>query len=264
MIDGLIIGTRKAGTSWLHSNFLQDPFFSTTVHTKETNYWGSQPRCSINTYSKLFQPNSGFKVECDASLCTDTSTISKLLKLKKYPSIVLILRNPYEFLVSRYIHSVRKAEVSQSCSLNEFFYLPWVQREIDYSNIIGSYKASFKSTFNTIQFEVLQKNPVDFYSRICAYLSPAYVSDIYSPNLDKVNVMRSSKFPFLSTMQTLIATKLRNVGLHQIVNRIKKTNIHSLWESQNSPSNKHILYKKAHEISSPLLEESFNIWNAID
>lgn len=263
MIDGLVIGSRKAGTSWLHSNFLNDPFFSTTFHTKETNYWGTDPRCVDNQYETLFQQDSGvFRVECDASLCTDPATIPKLIQHRLNPSIVLILRNPKDFLVSRYIHSKRKGEISKSTKLDDFLSLKWVQAEINYQGIVDNYKNQFK--INVIKFEHIYDSPHDYYTKICSLLSSDYRSDAsFALDKNKVNQMRTSRFPMLSKAQTSIATSLRNMGFHRLVNTLKKSNIHSTWENQNDQRMKDDLYSEASTLNHDLILQALQTWSEL-
>lgn len=260
MIDGLVIGSRKAGTSWLHANLLNDPYFSTTVHTKETNYWGTNPRCSKLQYNKIFQQNSGsFRVECDASLCTDPITIEKLVNAKVEPSIILILRNPRDFLVSRFIHSRRKGEIANSTQLEDFLMLDWVQAEINYELILNKFTGKFPT--NVLKFEKIHENPYLYYKQVCSCLNSDYQQDEnFVLETNKVNQMRTSRFPILSKAQTSLATGIRNMGFHKLVNSLKKTGIHSFLEVKEDQSSKDNLYIKASNLNHDSLLKSHQIW----
>ena len=265
LVDGLIIGCRKCATSWLHENFLKDEHVSTTLYTKETRFFTAAPTVTIDQYKALFQPcdDKSFKVECDASICYESASVEKIKTHASNVRLVLILRNPYSYLVSRFIHSRRKGEINSDLSIQSFLDLKWVQQELDYAIIINRFQSNFEGNLMTLKYESIDNEDI-FYSTIVNHLSSGKITSSKPPLVDtKVNFMRSSKFPFASQAFTRGASLARSHGLHGIVSKIKNSGIHKIFEVHEKSDSKNTLLKATQSFDSELLLNSYNIWKSI-
>lgn len=264
-VDGLVIGCRKCATSWLHQNFLKDQQVATTLFTKETSFFTSKPTVTPNQYREIFQKsdNSLLKIECDASICYDETATSRIAEYAPSCKLVLIMRNPYDYLISRFVHSMRKGEISKSLTLEEFIDLDWIQEELDYEKISSRFKGAFNKRLLVIQYESIS-NEAHFYSNILSHLSSGVYTDATPPLLNiKVNTMRSSKLPEVSIFITRTAHAARKYGLHKLVSAIKSTNVHKLLEHSESDNSKSLLHQQALNLKSTILKSSYELWSTL-
>jgi len=113
-VSGLIIGTRKSGTTWLYENFRQDPRVVVSDKVKESGFFTGKSNLDTARYHDLFDPKSDLpRLEVDTSVCYASDAPDCIEQYNPQMRIVLILREPGSFLASRHTHSLRKGELSE-------------------------------------------------------------------------------------------------------------------------------------------------------
>ena len=103
-VQGLVVGTRKAGTTWLYENMLEDPHFSLSAKVKESGYFTGDTGLTADAYSDLFSRGGGQRVEIDTSVCYEDTAQDNILQYNEDMKIVVIFREPGEWLRLSLIH----------------------------------------------------------------------------------------------------------------------------------------------------------------
>lgn len=234
MTSGIIIGTRKAGTTWLYENFRRDPRVSVSEVVKESGYFAGSTPMDRKKYGALYPANEqGRRIEVDTSVCYADAAPDLLETYNPEMRVVLIFREPSAFLTSRYIHSLRKGEVSEGSPIEAYESNEWLRRELDYPAIVARFeKFRERGALTVFAYERIKTDPIGFYTEVLVALGVRESSD-FVPDTEPVNVSRSSKLPFASVMFSKGAIAARNLGLHGLVNALKSTGIHKVVEVKN-------------------------------
>jgi len=231
MVEALIIGQRKSGTTWLYENFKKEKDINVSSLVKESNFF-SKGTISTSEYHKLFPSKEGTKVEVDSSILSEASAVDRIKTYNPNMKVIIILREPTDYLISRINHSHRKGELNydSKMQIEEFFMTnDWLLNEIDLSHV-----KRFQKNFSTqiILFEELKKNSDKVYNTIMNFiLEPKgvkFVPQIKNP----INQGRQSSMPLVTEFYTKIAKFLRKRGFHKIVNLLKNSYIRRAIESK--------------------------------
>ena len=67
-VVGIVVGSRKCGTTWLYENFRHDPELTVSKTVKESGFFARPDDRDFEYYEGLFPNKPGKKVEVDASL----------------------------------------------------------------------------------------------------------------------------------------------------------------------------------------------------
>jgi len=265
-ISGLVIGSRKAGTTWIYENLKSNPNFCVSEKVKESGFFTGESGLTYTEYENLFDNyNHGeIKVEVDASVCYSDKFPECIKQYASQSRVILILRNPSEYLVSRYIHSKRKGEIKQNSITEAIKQNEWLRDEIDYPKIVARLSEFKKEQVLILPFEYLLKDPKCFYNDIVVFLSNGCVTtDPQEIIQEKINVARNSKLPFLSKLLSSSAKLVRKLGLHGVVNAFKKTGILRLIDSGIKKNDKELLLTEASKLVMEDFKESLRIWQMI-
>jgi hypothetical protein len=230
-IRGLVVGTRKCGTTWLYENFRVDPQFRVSEKVKESGYFAGAPISDANTYEALLDGATGVHpVEVDTSVCYAPDAANRIMAYNSNMRIVLILRDPAAYLASRYTHSLRKGELNQTTPLQALKQVPWLRAELDYPALIDRFEEFNRAgQLTVLPFAALKKDPVAFYHTVATALGGDGQSG-FCPSLMPVNVARNARFAWLSHLLSNGAKMSRAMGAHRLVNMIKGTGVLSMLE----------------------------------
>ena len=233
-VSGLVIGTRKSGTTWLYENFRNDPAVSVSEKVKESGFFTSKTRLDSKSYEALLPATEeGVGIEVDTSVCYEDAAVDCILKYNPEMQLVLILRNPVGFLESRYVHSFRKGELKESTSVAALEQNQWLRDELNYELILNRFRPfEDMGRLTVLPYELLKERPLDFYQ--LALKGLGVTNSKYEPSLDRVNAARTSQSPFLSTLFSKSAILARKFGAHSIVNMAKSIGFHSAIETKLS------------------------------
>jgi hypothetical protein len=144
--------------------------------------------------------------------------------------IVLILRDPIEYAVSRYLHLARKGQTSQSDISTLVREDNTLNQELDYLAMTSRFR-KFQQTGNllVIPYKILKVDPVLFYQTVKSHLiGDSKIS--YRPDLGRINSSRASKWKFMTKLLSGAAVKARERRLHTLVNWAKSFGFHKLIE----------------------------------
>ncbi len=261
-VSGLVIGTRKSGTTWVYQNLLLDDRFCVSTKVKESGFYAGSSHYDFDEYLDLYDASqSGFLVEVDSSVCYADSAPDKIRQYSPEIKIVLIFRDPKAYLISRFIHSKRKGEIVALTMSKAFHNNEWLRDELNYEKILNRF-ASFadKKQLLLLPFEMLEQSPAHFYDQIINFLSGGAHNASFVPLASKFNVARGSKFPLVSKVLSNSAKIARNWGLHNAVNIAKKTGILKLLERNVSDTYKKELAEEAGILITEYFPTSIKIW----
>jgi len=232
MVKALIIGQRKSGTTWLYENFKKEHLINVSEKVKESNFFSSE-KLSIKEYHQLFSKKMGVSIEVDTSIISYPNAINRIKEYNPEMRIIIILREPVDYLFSRINHSYRKNELkyNSNMEIQEFFKENnWLLNEIELSHV-----ERFKENFETllIPYNDLKTDAGKVYNTIINFiLSPKKVNA--KPTIiEPINKGRQSRLPIITRFYTDFAKHLRQKGYHSIVNIFKESPIRKLIESRN-------------------------------
>jgi hypothetical protein len=228
-VTGVVIGSRKAGTTWLYENFRKDPELSVSELVKESRFFlGAIDEAS---YDRLFT-KLGVRIEVDSALCYSVEAPRRLLAYRQPMNLLLILREPISFAVSRYIHARRKGEVGRLSITDAIARHPIFHTELDYRRMVERFSAPGLN-LKTLRFEALSEDPVGFYRTARRHLT-GLESDHVPTDLEPVNVARRSRVPFVTKLLSDAAKVARHAQWHGVVNAAKAIGLHRMLEQGQS------------------------------
>ncbi|MEP1207423.1 MAG: sulfotransferase domain-containing protein [Rhizobiaceae bacterium] len=233
--SGIIVGTRKAGTTWLYENFRRDPRVSVSELVKESGYFSGSAQLDRKSYDALQNSEGqGHRIEVDSSVCYADAAPDLLDAYNSEMRVVLIFREPSAFLASRHVHSLRKGELSEKSAIAAYENNEWLRRELDYPAITKRFQRFHEQgRLNVFAYEQMKVDPVGFYTDVLTALNVTK-QDGFLPDTAPVNVSRSTKLPLASAAFSKGAVTARRLGLHGLVNALKSTGIHKIIETTHN------------------------------
>lgn len=231
-VVGLVIGSRKCGTTWLYQNFLNDPDLAVSRAVKESGFFARPDDLDFGYYEGLFAQSPGRRVEVDSSLVYSKTAADKIFAYNPGMKIALILRDPVEYAVSRFLHMQRKRQLPAAPIADTVTNDAVLRGELDYPVMVSRFEA-FRRLGNMliIPYGLLTTDPVEFYRTTKSHLiGPS--SSGFVPKAERVNVSRSSSSTLISGMLSRAANIARARRLHGVVNIAKGLKLHRLLERQ--------------------------------
>lgn len=265
LTKGLVIGSRKAGTTWLYENFKKDDRISVSHKVKESGFFSGRMGDDTFGYENLWvESDTGYRVEVDTSICSSDEAVSRIYQYNREMKLVLILRSPAEFLVSRFTHGLRKGEFNSENIFKAYDETPMFRRELDYPAIVAQYKKfTDQGNLEIFKYSELTTNPVDFYANVVEALGVESRS-IYEPFSNHVNVARNSKHPKISQVFSDAAVIARKYGLHRLVNAAKKIGFHSALEQKRNGNESDQLLIDAEKLIHRSLPETLRFYDSLE
>lgn len=238
-----MVGTRKAGTTWLQRNFLSDPEIAVPVHVKETGFFAG--RINRNEYDRLYRSSVGVRLEVDSSLATAPHVVDRVHSYDPQMRVALVLREPIDFAVSRYVHGCRKGDIDARGIVDAIRSDAVLRAELDYNEIVLRF-GELAGT-RVFRFESIRSDPVDYYSSIRRHLTDLpSVEDLWEPS--PVNEARVAAVQGTTAWLARQATRARRVRMHRLVNLAKATRLHTLLERPMDGSDRRMLSEQAAEV----------------
>ncbi len=231
-VVGLVIGSRKCGTTWLYQNFLNDPDLAVSGAVKESGFFARPDDLDFAYYEGLFAQSPAKRVEVDSSLVYSKTAADKIFAYNPDMKIALILRDPVEYAVSRFLHMQRKRQLPATPIADSVTNDAVLRGELDYPVMVSRFEA-FRRLGNMliIPYDLLTTDPVEFYRTTKSHLiGPS--SSGFIPRAERVNVSRSSSSTLISGMLSRAANMARARRLHGVVNIAKGLKLHRLLERQ--------------------------------
>jgi len=264
-VEALVIGTRKSGTTWLYSNLLEDGRFSLSRKVKESGFFSGNFDGDIKDYMALYdEKDNRAMLEVDTSICYSDMALQQISKYASQVKLILILRDPVDYLVSRYTHSLRKGEIKERDVQLAVKNNKWLKDELDYPKIISRFQDfNASGKLLVLSYESLQSDPNKFYKRITKFIL-GEDSEMIDPNIvERINVARNSKIPWVSIMLSNMAKLARRKGFHHLVNVAKSLKLHTLVEKKAEDKAQGLLRKSSGKLISEEFPKSLEIWRAV-
>lgn len=264
-VSGLIVGTRKAGTTWLYANLAKDKRFCVSEKVKESGFFAGSFGYDYDKYSDLYDcDDSSYVVEVDSSICYSDMAPEQINKFAPDAKIILVLRDPVEYLVSRYIHSTRKGEIKDKNMLDALRNNQWLRDELDYEKILDRFSSfNEKEQLLILPFTLLKENNIEFYNSTVKFITDSNESSDHVFISGEVNIARSSRIPFFSELLSNSAKFARKYNLHLMVNFAKKTGILRLLDSKVNNESRSLLLEESTKIINGELSSSKKIWEEL-
>lgn len=270
LIDGLVIGTRKAGTTWLYENFKLDSDFLVSEKVKESGFFSKEliQDYDIRSYTSLIDYSdklNKLSVEVDSSIVYSKFFSENINIHAPESSVVLILRNPIDFLVSRIIHSIRKGIIENDSIELIMKKNNWLIEELDYESMLTRFNDLKTENKIILPFELLNHDQKRFYSIVKSCLRKhKFIKDYDSPILEKINVSRVSKMDKVTVFLTRMGKLFRSYGMHNIVNYAKDIGFHKLIEKETSKTKLIKLRSESERFIKVYAPKSLTIWKEIN
>lgn len=263
-VAGLVVGTRKAATTWVYANLKADKRFCVSDMVKESGFFAGSTSLDFEKYCELYSPSEDqYCVEVDASVCYAQECVERINRYAPSANVVLILRNPVDYLVSRYIHSARKGEISANTIVEAVETTPWLRDELDYPGIISRLEQLGEGRLLLLSYELLAEDNLYFMRKVVSHLSGGRETlDTVLVNV-KQNVARNSTFPMFSRILSSAAKFARRFQLHNLVNAAKNTGILKLIERGVDADAHAKLRKQAELVVEEKFRESVDIWKSV-
>jgi hypothetical protein len=229
-VSGLVIGSRKAGTTWLYSNFLKDPDTSVAAAVKESRFFlGSMDE---EAYHRLYEKRAPYYLEVDTALCYSNEAPGRISRYNPAMNLVLIFRDPTAYAVSRYVHGVRKGEIQHMDIATAIRDHEIMRTELDYAAMIDRF-AFAGERLKVMRFEDLSADPTSFYRTVKGHLTgtPADTGPFI---FERANTARTSRAPFVAKLLSDAAKLARRYQLHHLVNAAKGVGVHTMLERSAS------------------------------
>lgn len=171
------------------------------------------------TYDSLFTKPGLVRLEVDTALCYEDEAVRRIQAYAETMRVLLVLREPVSFAVSRFIHATRKGELPAMEIERAISEHPLFQSELNYPGIVRRFQLPGINLL-TIRYESLADDAVGFYRRVRRHLT-GLDSDLPPQSLEPENVARVGRIPFAGALLSRAATAARGVGLHRLVNAAK-------------------------------------------
>jgi hypothetical protein len=229
-VVGLVIGSRKCGTTWLYENFLADPDICVSRKVKESGYFARAGEGDSAYYESLFPESTGQRVEVDSSLVYSDESPARIMAYNPQMKLVLVIRDPVEYAVSRYLHMQRKDQLPPARIPDLIASDGVLRSELDYATMLARF-ARFRAqgSLLVVPYSLLASDPASFYRVIKGHLVGRSGSG-FQPKADRVNVSRSSSWAQVRGMLSRAANAARRRRLHGVVNLAKRIGLHRLLE----------------------------------
>lgn len=251
MVSGLVIGMRKSGTTWLYENFRRDPDFCVSEHTKESRFFTGDSILNNETYENLFDDLSKFLIEADASIYSAKGACDRIVQYNPKMKVVLILRDPASYLVSRYVHSFRKGEVAETDIEAAFVNHKWLRDELNYADVLSSFNFfDEKKQLCILFFDDLATNPSGFYNEVKSFMFSDKAYGDFTATDEVVNPSRVTSHRLLSKVLSSTAMAARKNGLHKLVNLGKSTGILAALERPSDLTEKEVLLERIEQFNN--------------
>ena len=253
LVVGVVMGSRKCGTTWLYENFKKDPDISVSRKVKESGFFACPDDTDARAYEKLYPKGRGNRVEVDSSLIYSHISARKIMGYNPAMRVALILREPVEYAVSRYIQAIRKGEISEKEISKAVVEEELLRSELDYPELVKRLE-DFESKGNVliVPYSLLQNAPSRFYFTVKSHLI-GNSSECFEPSLEKINVARKGRWTVATSVLSHAAVMARRHKLHSIVNLAKAMGLHKLFEKSYDNYDIHDLKK----IVSPSIVENY-------
>ena len=197
MLDFMIIGGRRCGTSWTHWYLSQHP----EVHMsyKELHFW-NQDVLDINWYNSLFQNKQGVAGEATPAYGRlNLNLIQRVYQYNPNMKLIFIIRN----LIDAYWTDFQKYSSLETSLENVVFWKnQHTPKEVyDYQNQLMNWMQIFpKEQFCILQFSEILNEPKKFLQKILDFLgiSNTFPDDL---NFEIVGSLVSQKVGLKITCQ---------------------------------------------------------------
>lgn len=236
----LVIGTYRAGTTWLQKVFEQHPEIY-VPEQKELFYFSRFYDRGHDWYESFFKRKDEKLIGeiCPSYLKLSDVTASRIHNYNSNTKIIAILRNPYEQVESMLrLHSTRVGiEAVQKMAFDEIK-RKFVRHVMYYSKLEPFYKEFDEKNILLMEYDMLKESKEIFLNRIYEFLQ---IEPFYPVNDKKVNMALQPKLPFLAKFISKTGVFLRDSNMYWLSNILKKMKIVSFLKKANSTTENNYL-----------------------
>lgn len=228
MVDFLIVGTPKSGTSAIHEYLRNHPEIFMPAH-KEIHFFGSEFKIENNRYRKQLtetEYHETFKQAKDGQVLGESSVFylysddapSQIKAYNPNMKIIVSLRHPVDFLISYhqdslYVEQEVESDFWKALALekirreggnvppnNNFPKTVFYSELVEYSKYVHNYFNVFgRENVKVLIFEEFFKNPQQGYQDILKFLNLNH-TNFSLPQFKKINPRRSIKNKTIDTI----------------------------------------------------------------
>lgn len=265
-VHALLVGTRKCGTTWVYENLLSDRRYSVSELVKESGFFAGTSAMDYSEYCKLYDRGIAdtIQIEVDTSICYSNESAARIAKYAPDAKIVLIFREPTEYLVSRYVHSCRKGELHDKGIAAALMSNRWLRDELNYQEIVDRFDGDgFRGKVKIMKYENMITDQNFFLKELTSFVSDNQAVVLTPVIGSRVNQSRESTFPLLTIAVTKMAVLFRLLRLHKCVNYAKSIGVLKIIEKETKDTKKSILIDSARTIIEKEYSSSLELWKRI-
>jgi len=260
VLDFVVVGPMKTGTSWVHEYLSWHKQVSVPTTVKETYFFSKNYDKGQHWFDKQFGNEDEFltRGEVGPTYFPNTNAAELIRKHSPNARIIIILREPYARFMSHYYQNVRAGNIAHGTPLDEVYRdQDWVRGHSEYYKNIVLWKKTFGADQVTVLFhEDLNLRPQQFIADLSEALGIEHCTLPDSLN-KKVGHRAVPVNASLLRAALKIKAFLRQRDMHFIVNTAKKLGIRNMLYSKKEPPVEQI--DGSQEIRSIFLEESIQL-----
>ncbi len=238
-----VVGKAKSGTTGLYWILNQHPEIF-LQEKKDLGFFakdvGKGPKKikSEKEYKKLFSEANGEKYLGDVSArhMVSKTAAKEIKKFNPNSKIIIMLREPIEFLMSWYQHKNFKKPEKEKPSFEEFINEKENKERLKYSEQIKRYIKEFpRKNIHIIIYEDFKKDNLKEFKKVCKFLE---VDENFKPAITQRNPRKVVRKNFISKLIRKIPTKkIREFSEKnfnpKIYNKIRKIVFSLVFKKQN-------------------------------
>lgn len=210
MVDLVVIGMTKSGSTWVDSILRQNSHFSLPKNIKETNFFSQNYHLSIDWYENLFDDNR-ICVEVCPNYARDKIALERIRLHYPEARVLLLLREPFSRIES-HINHYRRTRLHTNSTLDDILAkYPEIQQDSNYIQVINDIKSVFAvDKFDILLFEDITKEFAVFSN----YIQSRFSVGVDLPLRTEKNSFYDTRFKFIYTLLRKTSYKLNLKGIN--------------------------------------------------
>lgn len=235
-MDFVIVGPEKCGTGWIDAALRRIAPHILPATLKETFYLDRHFHLGPEWHRSLFGPDAIIRGEVSPSYFASEEARKRLKEISPGCRIVVVLRNPYDRMVSHIIHLARRGAFDTSQGADR---VPaGLLNEARNSSLYASFGEAWQSDFPHgqtlfVSYDDIQQQPAALLNRICQHIGiEERIDEATAHELSgrKVFEAKAPRNRLVTRAVYLASRKAQALGLTSLVTAIRNSPIRRLIE----------------------------------
>ncbi|WP_298497229.1 sulfotransferase domain-containing protein [uncultured Maritimibacter sp.] len=230
----IFVGPTKCGTTWIDSYLRGRPEVALPVFQKETFFFDKAFHRGVDWYKAQFGQQTGIGVEVAPSLFHKAQARENLAATIPDAKIVIVYRDPLDRAVSHYFH-YRKAGERQMPIADMARVHPDIVEAGLFKTHAAVWERLFPGKVAYLKYATLKSDPLAFCEEVCSIIGIENVGKPQPALMGQlVNAASIPRSAFVARLTRRSAEAARRMGLHGLVNALRRTKLKQLAFSGRS------------------------------